>query len=126
MKLHRDKAAAALDRPDPSCRFYLFSGADNASSRLFAQRLLTALTAECAPEAYRGRYLSVVQLAWNVSSGVAPLVYTALLDGGALAAWAGPVLLCGLWALCVLRLRAVLPRAATRVTNAAEDVPAAA
>ncbi len=46
MKLYREKAAAALDRPDPSCRFYLFSGADNASSRLFAQRLLTALKAE--------------------------------------------------------------------------------
>jgi DNA polymerase-3 subunit delta len=46
VKLYREKAAAALDRPDPSCRFYLFSGADNASSRLFAQRLLTALKAE--------------------------------------------------------------------------------
>lgn len=46
MKLGRDRAAAALDRPDPSHRFYLFSGADNASSRLFAQRLLAALGAE--------------------------------------------------------------------------------
>lgn len=46
MKLGRDRAAAALDRPDPKLRFYLFSGADNASSRLFAQRLLTALGAE--------------------------------------------------------------------------------
>lgn len=46
MKLHRDRAGAALDRPDPHCRFYLFSGADNASSRLFAQRLLASLGAE--------------------------------------------------------------------------------
>ncbi|GAA3998619.1 DNA polymerase III subunit delta [Sphingomonas humi] len=46
MKLPRAKAAAVLDRPDPATRFYLFSGADNAASRLFAQRLLTALGAE--------------------------------------------------------------------------------
>jgi DNA polymerase-3 subunit delta len=46
LKVSRERAAAALDRPDPNNRFYLFSGADNASSRLFAQRLLTALGAE--------------------------------------------------------------------------------
>lgn len=46
MKLTRDRAAAALDRPDPSHRFFLFSGADNAASRLFAQCLLSALGAE--------------------------------------------------------------------------------
>lgn len=51
MKLTRDRAAAALDRPDPSLRFFLFSGADNAASRLFAQRLLTALGAEKVPVA---------------------------------------------------------------------------
>jgi DNA polymerase-3 subunit delta len=46
VKLTRDKAAAALDQPDPKLRFFLFSGADNASSRLLAQRLLAALGAE--------------------------------------------------------------------------------
>lgn len=46
MKLTRDRAAAALERPDPSLRFFLFSGADNAASRLFAQRLQAALGAE--------------------------------------------------------------------------------
>lgn len=46
MKLFRDRAAAALNRPDPTLRFFLFSGADNAASRLFAQRLLAALSAE--------------------------------------------------------------------------------
>jgi DNA polymerase-3 subunit delta len=46
LKLARDRAAAALDRPDPKIRFYLFSGADNAASRLLAQRLLAALGAE--------------------------------------------------------------------------------
>jgi DNA polymerase-3 subunit delta len=46
VKLTRDRAAAALERPDPSLRFFLFSGADNAASRLFAQRLQAALGAE--------------------------------------------------------------------------------
>jgi DNA polymerase-3 subunit delta len=46
VKLARDRAAAALDRPDPSLRFFLLSGADNAASRLFAQRLQAALGAE--------------------------------------------------------------------------------
>jgi DNA polymerase-3 subunit delta len=46
VKLTRERAAAALDRPDPSLRFFLFSGADNAASRLFAQRLREALGAE--------------------------------------------------------------------------------
>jgi DNA polymerase-3 subunit delta len=46
VKLDRARAGAALDRPDPKLRFFLFSGADNASSRLFAQRLLSALKAE--------------------------------------------------------------------------------
>jgi DNA polymerase-3 subunit delta len=46
VKLTRERAAAALDRPDPSLRFFLFSGADNAASRLFAQRLRESLGAE--------------------------------------------------------------------------------
>ncbi|WP_300973296.1 DNA polymerase III subunit delta [Sphingomonas sp. LHG3406-1] len=46
MKLASGRAAAALDRPDPAVRFYLFSGADNSASRLFAQRLLASLGAE--------------------------------------------------------------------------------
>ena len=44
-----------------------------------------------------------------------------VIDRGAAAAWAGPLVLCALWALCVVRLPHVLPRAATRVTNAAEE-----
>lgn len=46
MKLDRDRAGAALGRPDPKLRFFLFSGTDNSGSRLLAQRLLTALAAE--------------------------------------------------------------------------------
>ena len=94
---------------------------------MVAGPVLGALSAEAAPDAHRGTYMSVVQLGWNVSGAVAPLLYAALLAQGALAAWAGPLALCGVWALCVLRLPRVLPRASTRVTNAAEpsETPAA-
>ncbi|GAA4031458.1 hypothetical protein GCM10022281_08760 [Sphingomonas rosea] len=46
MKLAAGRVAATLDRPDPSVRFYLFSGSDSSTSRLHAQRLLGALKAE--------------------------------------------------------------------------------
>ena len=88
---------------------------------MVAGPVLGALSAEAAPDEHRGTYMSVVQLGWNLSSAVAPLVYATLLDRGAAAAWAGPLVLCALWALCVVRLPHVLPRAATRVTNAAEE-----
>lgn len=88
---------------------------------MVAGPVLGALSAETAPDEHRGTYMSVVQLGWNLSSAVAPLVYAALLDRGAAAAWAGPLVLCGVWALCVLRLPHVLPRAATRVTNTADE-----
>jgi hypothetical protein len=67
--------------------------------------------------------MSVVQLAWNISGAVAPLLYAALLDSGPLAIWGGAIVLCGLWAAVSLRMAAVLPRARERVTNAVE-VPA--
>ncbi len=88
---------------------------------IVAGPVLGALSAEAAPDEHRGRYMSVVQLGWTVSSAIAPLLYAALLTAGAPAAWGGPLLLCGLWALCVGALPRVLPRAATRVTNAVED-----
>lgn len=46
MKLPAGRAGAALDRPDPSIRLFLFSGSDSSASRLLAQRLLPALGAE--------------------------------------------------------------------------------
>ena len=88
---------------------------------MVAGPVLMALSAEAAPEDQRGRYMSVVQLGWNISGAVAPLLYAALLAQGALATWAGPLVLCALWAICVRRLPAVLPRAAQPVTNSAEE-----
>ncbi|MFB9314968.1 MFS transporter [Nocardioides plantarum] len=88
---------------------------------MVAGPVLGALSAEAAPDEHRGTYMSVVQLGWNLSSAVAPLAYASLLDLGAVAAWSGPLVLCAVWAACVVRLPHVLPRASTRVTNAAEE-----
>ncbi|MET0524615.1 MAG: MFS transporter [Nocardioides sp.] len=88
---------------------------------LVAGPVLGALSAEAAPDEHRGRYMSVVQLAWNLSGATAPLLYAALLDGGSLAMWGGGVVLCGLWAAVTVRMAQVLPRARQPVTNQAED-----
>ena len=88
---------------------------------LVAGPVLGAMSAEAAPDELRGRYMSVVQLAWNTSGAISPLFYAFLLDRGAVAAWGGPLLLCAIWWLVVLRMSAVLPRARLPVTNQAED-----
>ena len=46
-----------------------------------------ALAAEAAPEHLRGRYLSMIQLAWNVAGAVAPVAFAWLLDRGATSLW---------------------------------------
>ncbi len=46
MKAARGAAVRAVERPDPSVRFYLLHGPDEAGSRSLAQRLLKALDAE--------------------------------------------------------------------------------
>ena len=46
MKAAKGGLAAALDRPDPEIRFYLFHGPDEAGSRGLAERLLKGLTAD--------------------------------------------------------------------------------
>jgi len=46
MKAAKGGLAAALDRPDPAIRFYLFHGPDDAGSRGLAERLLKGLAAE--------------------------------------------------------------------------------
>lgn len=46
MKLVGARAGAALDRPDPAIRLFLFTGSDSSASRLLAQRLMNSLAAE--------------------------------------------------------------------------------
>jgi MFS family permease len=88
--------------------------------------VVAALSAEAAPADQRGRYMASTQLAWSISSAVAPLLYSALLHRGSLALWAGAVLLCAVWALLVEVLAVRMPLAGRAVTNVAEPVRPAA
>jgi MFS family permease len=87
--------------------------------------VVSALSAETPPPDQRGRYMAATQLAWSSSSAVAPLVWTTLLHHGPLAAWAGPVLLCVVWAGLVLLLARRMPQVSRPVTNVAEGEPGA-
>ncbi len=49
--------------------------------------VLAALATEAAPTALRGRYVSLYQTSWNVSSTVAPVTMTWLLERGASQTW---------------------------------------
>jgi MFS family permease len=83
--------------------------------------VLSALAAEAAPEHLRGRYMSLVQLAWNVSGTVAPVAFAWLLDQGPSPLW---VVMLGVTlaaALAAAWLGRVLPLAAQPVTNAAQE-----
>ena len=44
--------------------------------------MLGALAAEAAPDHLRGRYLALIQLAWNVTGAVAPVPFAWLLERG--------------------------------------------
>src|SRR3954471_18308676 len=59
--------------------------------------IVSALSAESPPPDQRGRYMAATQLAWSTSAAISPLLYAALLDRGALAAWAGPFVVCVVW-----------------------------
>jgi MFS family permease len=83
--------------------------------------VLAATAAEAAPDHLRGRYLSMTQLAWNLSSTVAPVLFAWLLEGGAAPLWILMLVLTGGFVLATTRLGAVLPAAAERVTNRADD-----
>jgi MFS family permease len=76
-----------------------------------------ALSAEAAPEHLRGRYLSLIQLAWNIASTVAPVSFAWLLDRGPTPIWLGLVAVGVLGALLSARLGSVMPLAAVRVTE---------
>lgn len=81
--------------------------------------VLGALSAEAAPEALRGRYLSLIQLAWNLASTVAPLAFAWLLEGGGGALWLAVTALALGGAALASRLGRVLPHAAQRIANRA-------
>jgi hypothetical protein len=82
--------------------------------------VVAALSAEHPPPDQRGRYMASMQLAWSVSSAVAPLLYSALLHRGSGTLWGGALVLCLVWALLVQVLAVRMPLAGRRVTNVAE------
>ncbi len=63
--------------------------------------VVSALSAETPPPDQRGRYMAATQLAWGAAAAVSPLLYSALLDRGSLAAWGGPIVICAVWAVLV-------------------------
>lgn len=93
-------------------------------AELMGGPVLGALAAEAAPEHLRGRYLSLIQLAWNVSSTVAPVLFAWLLERGPTPLWLVMLGVAAASALVVLRLGAVLPLAARPVTNRSETITA--
>jgi len=83
--------------------------------------VLGALSVEAAPEHLRGRYLSLIQLAWNLSSTVAPVAFAWLLDRGPAPTWLAVTVVALVGAALAVRLGSVLPHAAREVTNRADE-----
>jgi MFS family permease len=79
----------------------------------------SALAAEAAPEHLRGRYLSMVQLAWNTSSTIAPVAFAWLLERGATPLWLALLALTAVGVAVSTLLGRVMPLADAPVTNAA-------
>ena len=79
--------------------------------------VLGALGAEAAPEHLRGRYLSLMQLAWTISGAAAPVAFAWLLDRGASATWLALLAVSAAGALLAVLLGRVMHEAAREVSN---------
>jgi MFS family permease len=82
--------------------------------------VVSALSAETPPPEQRGRYMAASQLAWSGAAAISPLLYSALIARGSLAAWAGPMLVCLLWLGLVQVLGRRVPQVNRPVTNTVE------
>jgi MFS family permease len=80
-----------------------------------------ALAAEAAPDHLRGRYFSLVQLAWNLAGTVAPVAFAWLLDRGETALWLAVLAVTLFGAAVSALLGRVMPLAAAPVTNQAPE-----
>ena len=89
------------------------------AGELLGGPVLGALGAEAAPEHLRGRYLSLMQLAWTISGAAAPVAFAWLLDRGESPIWLALVAVSVAGALLAVLLGRVMPEAARRVTNRA-------
>jgi MFS family permease len=81
----------------------------------------SALAAEAAPEHLRGRYLSLIQLAWNLAGTVTPVAFAWLLDRGDQPLWYVMLGLTVAGVAVSAWLGRVLPLADAPVTNAAVE-----
>ena len=84
--------------------------------------VLAATAAEAAPEHLRGRYLSMIQLAWNLSSAIAPVLFAWLLERGPEPIWLVMLVLAGAFALLTRAARhraAAWPRSGSPTARAA-------
>ncbi len=89
---------------------------------LTAGPVVSALSAEAAPAALRGRYMAATQLAWAVASAIGPLFWSVLLARGTWATWGASLLVCAVWSWLVRVLGVRMPLAALAVTNAPRSV----
>ena len=88
---------------------------------LFGGPVTSALAAEAAPEHLRGRYLSLIQLAWNIASTIAPVAFAWLLDRGDTVLWLVLLALTAVGVAVSALLGRVMPLADAPVTNAAPE-----
>ncbi|MFN8194953.1 MAG: MFS transporter [Nocardioidaceae bacterium] len=86
--------------------------------------VLGALSAEAAPAELRGRYLALIQLAWNVASTVAPVSFAWLLARGVADLWVALLVVSAVSVAAAVRLGRTMPHAALPVTNRVEPVAA--
>lgn len=57
------------------------------ASELIASPVMSAMSAEAAPDALRGRYIALFQMSWTISNSVGVAVLTWLISIGAAATW---------------------------------------
>ena len=97
----------------------LTSGVVYTVGELIGGPVTAALSAEAAPDHLRGRYLSMIQLAWNLASTVAPVSFAWLLARGAAPIWLALTGVAVVGALTAVWLGRSMPLAAAPVTNRA-------
>ncbi len=91
-------------------------------AELLGGPVLAALAAESAPAHLRGRYLSMIQLAWDSSGAVGPVLFAWLLERGPGPLWTVMLGFAVVGGLLADRLGRVLATAAAPVTNRATPV----
>lgn len=112
--------AASAVPAGPAIALVLLGSVVYTGGELLGGPVLGALAAEAAPAHLRGRYLALIQFAWNLAGAVAPVTFAWLLDRGASALWLALLACSAVAALAAVRLGSTMPDAARPVTNRPE------